>query len=452
MSQNSEIDSSKSYWFVGSTYDGKDHTERFIEEGIWELHPKAKPIDSIKFMKAGKKIAIKSAYTRKNGLPFDNRGHTVSVMAIKAIGTVVENLGDGKTLKVNWDKEATLREWYFFTSRNTIWEVTPDSWRKIDLVNFTFHGKEQDIDRFRNYPFWRERFGDNIEENSSFGWTRFYEEFSNKLLAFRYRREELIAGIHKVSEKVDAMSVLDDQYEEGIVGGPLKDICPFTVFAIFNRGLTDENRKIIAKELADLIGVLEPVPKSFDGIPLVNNQSAWFFGYSYKRQSDDIDNLWEVFARAISFADLEDGDEEVFAHFADAYDTAMEVYGVAWNLTMGLYWIRPWNFLTLDSQSKNYINKKLNIEINTTGPNKRCSSDDYLELMGSIEARFQEDGYPVHSFPELSLAAYKYQPDSSEKSTKKGWREIVQFQVKQLCDEKQSYELNRPGIVGDSTF
>ncbi len=440
MSQNSEIDSSKSYWFVGSTYDGKDHTERFIEEGIWELHPKAKPIDSIKSIRAGEKIAIKSAYTRKNGLAFDNRGHTVSVMAVKAIGTVVENLGDGKTLKVDWDKESTLREWYFFTSRNTVWEVTPDSWRKMDLINFTFHGKEQDIDRFRNYPFWRERFGDNMEENSSFSWTRFYEEFANKLLAFRYRREELIAGIHKVSEKVDAMSVLNDKYEEGVVGDPLKDICPFTVFAIFNRGLTDENRKIIAKELADLIGVSEPVPRSFDGIPLVNNQSTWFFGYGYKRQSDDIDNLWEVFARAISFADLEDADEEVSAHFADAYDIAMEVYGVAWNLTMGLYWIRPWSFLTLDSQSKNYINKKLNIEINTTGPNKRCSSDDYLELMDSIEARFQEDGYPVHSFPELSLAAYKYQPDSSEKSTKKGWREIVQFQVKQLCDEKQSYE------------
>ena len=134
MSQNSEIDSSKSYWFVGSTYDGKDHTERFIEEGIWELHPKAKPIDSIKFMKAGEKIAIKSAYTRKRGLPFDNRGHTVSVMAIKAIGTVVENLGDGKTLKVDWDKASTLREWYFFTSRNTVWEVTSDSWRKMDLI------------------------------------------------------------------------------------------------------------------------------------------------------------------------------------------------------------------------------------------------------------------------------------------------------------------------------
>lgn len=442
MSENSEIDNSKSYWFVGSTYNGKDHTERFIEEGVWELHPKAKSIDSIKSIKAGEKIAIKSTYTRKKGVPFDSRGHTVSVMAIKAVGTVIEHLGDGKSLKVDWESNFAPKEWYFFTSRNTVWKIIPETWARANLVDFAFHGKEQDIDRFRNDPYWRERFGDNMEENSSFGWTRFYEEFANKLLAFRYRREELIAGIHKISEKVDAMSVLNDRYEEGIVGGPLKDICPFTVFAIFNRGLTDENRKIIAKELADLIGVSESVPKSFDSIPLADNRNTKFFGYSYERQSDDIDNLWEVFTRAISFADLNDENEdnEASDYFAAAYDKAMDIYGVGWNLSIGLYWIRPWNFLTLDSQSKNYINNKLNIEVNTSGPNKRCSSDDYLELMESIEARFEEDSYPVHSFPELSLAAYKYQPDSSEKSTKSNWKEMILSQVKQLCDEKQSYE------------
>lgn len=391
MNEDLEIFDSKSYWFVGAAYSGtEDQTERFIKEGIWET--RGKQSDLVKSIKVGEKIAIKSTYTRKKGVPFDSRGHTVSVMAIKAIGTVVENLGDGQTLKVDWEEDTTVREWYFFTGRNTVWKVTPDSWRKVDLIDFAFHGKEQDIDRFRNYPFWRERFGDNTKEVSSFSWTKFYEEFANKLLTFRHRREELIAGIHKISEKIDVMSVLNDQYEEGVVGGPLKDICPFTVIAIFNRGLTDENRKLIAKELAGLIGVSEPVPKSFDGIPVVNNQSTWFFGYSYKRQTDDIDNLWEVFARAISFADLEDEDEgeEASAHFAAAYDKAMKVYGVAWNLTMGFYWIRPWNFLTLDGQSKNYIDKKLNIQINTNGPNKRCNSSDYLELMERIEARFVE--------------------------------------------------------------
>ena len=413
---NIDINENKNYWFVGASFGGtKDQTERFIQEGIWEVN-NDKQADLVKSIQSGEKIAIKSAYTRKNNLPFDNRGHTVSVMAIKAIGTVVENLGDGKTLKVEWDEGFEPREWYFFTSRNTVWKVAPDEWRKVDLIDFTFNGKEQDIDRFCNHPYWRERFGDSAKEQSRFNWTNFYEAFATQLLKYRNRREELVAGIHKISEKIAVMSVLNDEYEEGVKGGRLKDICPFTVFALFNRGLTDENRQKIAKELSELIGVSETIPTSFDGIPVVNNQSTWFFGYSYKRQPDDIDNLWEMFARAISLADQSDeGDSEDIVHdFSIAYDKAMQVHGVGWNLTMGLYWIRPWTFLTLDGQSKRYITHKLNIPINTNGPNKRCTSKDYLEVMDKIESRFQEDSYPVHSFPELSYAAYQYKPQEAD--------------------------------------
>lgn len=413
---NIDINENKNYWFVGASFGGtKDQTERFIQEGIWEVN-NDKQADLVKSIQSGEKIAIKSAYTRKNNLPFDNRDHTVSVMAIKAIGTVVENLGDGKTLKVEWDEGFEPREWYFFTSRNTVWKVAPDEWRKVDLIDFTFNGKEQDIDRFCNHPYWHERFGDSAKEQSRFNWTNFYEAFAVQLLKYRNRREELVAGIHKISEKIAVMSVLNDEYEEDIKGGPLKDICPFTVFALFNRGLTDENRQKIAKELSELIGVSEPIPTSFDGIPVVNNQSTWFFGYSYKRQPDDIDNLWEVFARAISLADQSDeGDsEDIVNDFSNAYDKAMQVHGVGWNLTMGLYWIRPWTFLTLDGQSKRYIIHKLNIPINTNGPNKRCTSKDYLEVMDKIESRFQEDSYPVHSFPELSYAAYQYKPQEAD--------------------------------------
>lgn len=77
MSNDFALTDTKSYWFVGSTYDSKHHTARFIEEGIWEFNPEAKLIDAIKSIKAGEGIAIKSSYIRKNGLPFDNRGHAV---------------------------------------------------------------------------------------------------------------------------------------------------------------------------------------------------------------------------------------------------------------------------------------------------------------------------------------------------------------------------------------
>jgi len=406
MNSKPEGAGARACWFVGATYGGTDdQTPRFLQEGIWENGYQDKYLDAVKSIQVGDRIAIKSSYTRKHDLPFDSRGQTVSVMAIKAIGTVKENLGDGRTLKVDWTPFDPPREWYFYTNRSTVWRVLPGDWTTDALIGFTFEEKAQDINRFRNAPYWRERFGDSAVDKRRFNWTRFYEAVADKLLTFRNRRDELIAGIHVIASKVDGLSNLQDQFTDGS-SGPLKDICPFTAMGIFNRGITDANRKAIASELASLLGVSEPVPDSFEGIPILNNQKSWFFGFDNKRQPDDIDTLWEAFAQAIAFAESDDA--EARSAFVSAYDNATQRYGVGWNLTMGLYWIRPWNFPTLDGQSQRYISKKLNIQIGMNGPKGRCNATDYLAVLDTLEARFQEDAYPVHSFPELSLAAWLF--------------------------------------------
>ena len=406
MNSKPEGAGARACWFVGATYGGTDdQTPRFLQEGIWENGYQDKYLDAVKSIQVGDRIAIKSSYTRKHDLPFDSRGQTVSVMAIKAIGTVKENLGDGRTLKVDWKPFDPPREWYFYTNRSTVWRVLPGDWTTDALIGFTFEEKAQDINRFRNAPYWRERFGDSAVDKRRFNWTRFYEAVADKLLTFRNRRDELIAGIHVIASKADGLSNLQDQFADG-TSGPLKDICPFTAMGIFNRGITDANRKAIASELANLLGVSEPVPDSFEGIPILNNQKSWFFGFDNKRQPDDIETLWEVFAQAIAFAESDDA--EARSAFVSAYDNATQRYGVGWNLTMGLYWIRPWNFPTLDGQSQRYISKKLNIQIGMNGPKGRCNATDYLAVLDTLEARFQEDAYPVHSFPELSLAAWLF--------------------------------------------
>ena len=406
MNSKPEGAGARACWFVGATYGRTDdQTPRFLQEGIWENGYQDKYLDAVKSIQAGDRIAIKSSYTRKHDLPFDNRGQTVSVMAIKSIGTVRENLGDGRTLKVDWKPYDSPREWYFYTNRSTVWRVLPGDWTTDALIGFTFEEKAQDINRFRNAPYWRERFGDTAMDKRRFNWTRFYEAVADKLLTFRNQRGELTSGIHAIASKVEGLSNLQDQFAAGS-SGPLKDICPFTTMGIFNRGITDTNRKVIASELASLLGVSEPVPDSFEGIPILNNQRSWFFGFDNKRQPDDIDILWEVFAQAIAFAESDDADTR--SVFVSAYDNATQRYGVGWNLTMGLYWIRPWRFPTLENQSQRYIDKKLSIQISMNGPKGRCNASDYLVVLDTLEARFQEDGYPVHSFPELSLAAWLF--------------------------------------------
>ena len=149
-------------WFVGAAFGDDDQTDRFLRDGVWENGYDDKYLGQVRSIEPGDRIAIKSTYTKKHGLPFDNRGETTSTMAIKATGVVTQNMGDGRNLRVQWTPMEPHREWYFYTGRTTLWEVTPDSgalaWAAKALIDFTFNGAEQDYDRFlrRWFPKWYE--------------------------------------------------------------------------------------------------------------------------------------------------------------------------------------------------------------------------------------------------------------------------------------------------------
>lgn len=236
-----------------------------------------------------------------------------------------------------------------------------------------------------------------------FGWTGFYMAIADKLLTFRKRRGELIEGIHKIASDVDCLSILQDKLADG-TSVPLQDICPFTTIGIFNRGITSANRRLLAGRLARLLGVSEEVPHNFDGIPLLNNQRSWFFAYSRERGEDDIDVLWDVFAKAIALADS--GEEAARADFCAAYDEAISRPYVRWNLSIGLYWTRPWFFPPLDSPSRNYVEKYCGIHIEYPSSGC-CNAEKYLEVRNKLAEQFHKPDSSINSFPALSFAAYE---------------------------------------------
>ncbi len=421
MAAMSEMMDSGVYWLVGAVFDGADQTERFLREGIWEQRtPPERDIALVKSMTCGDRIAIKAAFVRKkDGIPFDNRGNLVSVMRIKAAGRVKSNPGDGLRVEVEWEPPTEAkepREWFFYTFLGTVWRLQRDNWYSEGLIDFVFHGVPQDLDRFRNAPYWKERFGDRGDgsKKSAFAWTAFYVEIADKLMEFRNRRSELLEGIDRIAARIEQFPRLQDKFG-GDSEGPLVDICPFSVFALFNRSIKEARRKAIAEGLALLLEVKEPVPVSFTGVPALPPIRSWFFGYEKDREPRDIDILWDVYEKAIRYADSENDDTR--EEFAAAFDRALDVEGTAWNLTMGLNWIRPWDFLSLDERSRNYLKNKLAVGIGQKSQKGVSSAREYLSILEKMKTLFQGENYPVHSFPELSYAAWLYkEPVVSEDS------------------------------------
>jgi len=160
-------------WYVGAVISSEDQMQRFIKEGIWENGYDDKYEELVNSINVGDRIAIKSTYTRKHNLPFDSCGNSVSVMAIKTIGIVTKNYNNGKRIDVDWKEFNQIKEWYFFTLWKTIASVSEnDGWMQKNLIDFTFNNGTQDINKFINDPYWKEKFSVEEEDNG--------EEIDNK--------------------------------------------------------------------------------------------------------------------------------------------------------------------------------------------------------------------------------------------------------------------------------
>ena len=412
ISTPSSLESSSSpCWFVGALMEKEDHLEKFLQGGYWEHGFEDKYLDLVRSMRIGERIAIKAAYTRKQNLPFESWSNTTSVMAIKAIGVIEENSGNGKRIEVRWQRIDPIREWYFYTYQRTLWKVTPGEWKNDALIDFTFNNQPQDIDRFRNDPFWLDRYATDPTKLKRFQWTRFYQAIADELIKYKNNRLALIGLLKSISSKIDALGFLSsDTFPDGSRGF-IKDIDPFTFMGIFNRQIKESTRKDIAAELANFFGVTESIPESFEGVPVLNNVRSWFFPWNKELPDDHIDKLWEMFESALQLADGED--ENLIEEFSNQFDIATSLYGVSWNLSFGFYWIRPWNFLNLDGPNRSYIEDKLRLKIGKSGPKKICNSKEYLLLTNTLKQRFEESDFSAHSFPELSFNAWNNNLSSS---------------------------------------
>jgi len=392
-------------YLVGSIIHKSNQFRRFLSQGLWEHDGASEFLERVRGIQTGDRIVIKASYVRKRGLPFNNHGLWVSIMAIKATGTVTHNPGDGCRVQVDWDPVGPEREWFFYTSRGTIWRLREDVWEAQALAAFIFEGQEQDIQRFLQEPYWRDRYLQEDTGDERFPWIPFYQEFANRLLTYKERRGELVAGLKRLAKSFPQLNHLGaDRRANGSIGF-VRDICPFTVMGIFNRGIRPDSRHEIAEALRKLIGVELAAPTSWDALPILNNLNSWLFPQEAERDADHMDVLWRVLEAALAYEDKRD--ERTRERFAHLFDKAMPLKGVGWNLTFALYWVRPQFFPPLDKNTRALLADELGMKVGASRTQRRCTAHEYLQLMENLEERLQQADSPFTSLPGLSLAAWK---------------------------------------------
>lgn len=238
-----------------------------------------------------------------------------------------------------------------------------------------------------------------------FQWTEFYMELASALLHYKNNRSELIAKLKTIFADAGMNFPFKERGKE-----VYEDICPFTVFGSFNKGITNANRIALLEQFAKQFSIKAAVPTEFDGIPVVMNLSAWFFAYKENRGEHDIDNLWDLLEKAIAYSDEASTDNK--NAFIAAYDTVTKQKMIKWNITMGLYWARPYTFINLDSTNRAFITDVDNMphyfttifsDINKGLPDGR----NYLFMCEQAKNALNQKEYEYHSFPELSYYAWK---------------------------------------------
>ena len=234
-------------------------------------------------------------------------------------------------------------------------------------------------------------------------WPKFYQAFANKLLEYKNDRNALIVKLRRAYSSLKGLDFPkpDNNYE-------LTDIDPFSVFAFFNCGLKSPNLDTLIRELAKEFRISEiDGSLNLSGVPSVNNVRRYFFYADSKTVNDDIDGLWSIFETAIQYADADPSSKlklrDEFVHRFNDVENAGENkshdHKVGKILAMGLFWIRPYTFLSLDGRNCSYLKRNVDGFKNP----KELEGDEYLKTCDKVKAWLNDKG--MKSFIELTEKA-----------------------------------------------
>ena len=219
----------------------------------------------------------------------------------------------------------------------------------------------------------------------AYTWIPFYKELAQKLLRFRNDRTPLVNWIY------DNLQGYINHLKDAPDGRRVPDVDPFTVFAIFNRGITDDKRIDICEKFKRFLDVSASVPQDFDAIPVMNAKQSNFMAFADRREEGDLERLWNVFELAVLDKNIE-----------DAYNALSHQYLIKFNITFGLFWIRPDKYLPLDGHSQDLL---ASLKI-TFDRKKFLPYNEYERVMKELNEKIDFGSLGYSDYAGFSHAAY----------------------------------------------
>ena len=221
----------------------------------------------------------------------------------------------------------------------------------------------------------------------AFTWIPFYKELSQKLLQFRNDRKPLVDWIYG---NIDGSLI--KHFKDAPDGRHVPDTDPFTVMAIINRQITYNKKIEICAKFKRFLNITSDTPKDFNGVPEMNNMLSNFMAFEVDRKYGDIERLWNLFECAVLDKDIE-----------KAYDALNGQYLIKYNITFGLFWIRPDKFLALDGHNR----EKLTLLGIASFNGKFVPFKEYNSIMLSLNEKIQKGTIPgCSNFADFSHDAY----------------------------------------------
>jgi 5-methylcytosine-specific restriction protein B len=227
----------------------------------------------------------------------------------------------------------------------------------------------------------------------SYDWCPIYEELATTLLAYENRQGDLIHFLTALNDpkarKIPKFPALRIRDKTASGDATLTEIDPFSFFASFNHPQTDPNRRAGLTRLKEHFGLTAKVPIDFHGIPFSNRCSFWFFHYAVDRQPDEIPRLWALARQAVS------GGRKAIDGATFDRCIRVETMNIR-NMSMGLFWLRPREFMPLDRQSVAFLRANA-VDV----PETIDTWAAYASVLHGAVSTLGDD------FSQLSLDAYK---------------------------------------------